>query len=258
MATGLANRVALVTGAASGIGAATAKRLAAEGALVVGADRNGPGLERTQAAIREAGGRAAAITIDLLEKDSAAKCVLAALNAFDGLDLLVTAAGIIYQHNAVETSDEEWDVMLRTNLTAVFECCRAAIPQMRARGGGAIVNIGSGWGIVAGPETVSYSVCKAGVISMTRALAIDHGPEGIRVNAVCPSLIDTPMLRANFRDRGLVYEQALADAGNARPARRWGRPEDVAAVIAYLLSDDAAYVTGGCVNVDGGSLAQGG
>jgi NAD(P)-dependent dehydrogenase (short-subunit alcohol dehydrogenase family) len=225
----------------------------------MGADRDGPGLERTVAAICDAGGRAAAITIDLLDKGSAEKCVQAAADAFGGLDLLVTCAGVIYQHNAVETTDEEWDVILGTLLTAVFRCCRAAIPQMRARGGGAIVNIGSGWGIVAGPETVSYAVAKAGVISLTRALAIDHGPEGIRVNAVCPSLIDTPMLRGNFADRGLdPYDRYLAEFGNARPLRRWGRAEDVASAIAWLLSDESSYVSGGCVNLDGGSLAQGG
>ena len=253
----LAGRIALVTGAASGIGAATAIRFAAEGAAVGLADRDEAGLARVVGAIAAAGGRALSLPLDLVHPETPARAVDAVVTAFGGLDVLVTAAGVIRRHTAIETSDAEWDEVLAVNLTAVFRCCRAAIPRMRERGGGAIVTLGSGWGLVAGPRSVSYAATKAVVINLTRALAIDHGPEGIRVNCVCPGDTDTALLRDEFRQLGVPAREGIAESAAGRPLGRVGTPEEIAASILYLASDEAAYVTGTTLVVDGGGLAGG-
>ena len=253
----LAGRIALVTGAASGIGAATAIRFAAEGAAVGLADRDEAGLARVAAKIAGAGGRALPLPLDLAQPGAPDRAVDAVVEAFGGLDVLVAAAGIIRRHTALETSDAEWDEVLAVNLTAVFRCCRAAIPRIRERGGGAIVTVGSGWGLVAGPRSVSYAATKAAVVNLTRALAIDHGPEGIRVNCICPGDTDTALLRDEFRQLGASALDGMAGSAAARPLRRVGAPEEIAASILYLASDEAAYVTGTTLVVDGGGLAGG-
>ena len=172
-----------------------------------------------------------------------------ALADLDGLDLLVPAAGIAERHTAEETSDEEWERVLAVNLTHVFRFCRDALPLLRARRG-CIVTIGSGWGMVAGPRAVSYAATKAAVVNLTRALAIDHGPEGIRVNCVCPGDTDTPMLRREAEQLGEPF-----DTSSMRPLRRIGRAAEVAAAVAWLASDEASNVTGTTLVVDGGALA---
>jgi len=172
-----------------------------------------------------------------------------ALDGLDGLDLLVPAAGIVERHTAEETDDAEWERVIATNLTHVFRFCRDALPLLRRRRG-CIVTIGSGWGMVAGPRAVSYAASKAAVVNLTRALAIDHGPEGIRVNCVCPGDTDTPMLRREAEQLGEPF-----DTSSSRPLRRIGRPEEVAAAVAWLASDEASNVTGTTLVVDGGALA---
>ena len=172
-----------------------------------------------------------------------------ALDGLDGLDLLVPAAGIVERHTAEETDDAEWERVIATNLTHVFRFCRDALPLLRGRRG-CIVTIGSGWGMVAGPRAVSYAASKAAVVNLTRALAIDHGPEGIRVNCVCPGDTDTPMLRREAEQLGEPF-----DTSSSRPLRRIGRPEEVAAAVAWLASDEASNVTGTTLVVDGGALA---
>jgi NAD(P)-dependent dehydrogenase (short-subunit alcohol dehydrogenase family) len=171
-----------------------------------------------------------------------------AFAGLDGLDLLVPAAGIVERHTAEETSDEEWERVIAVNLTHVFRFCRDALPLLRARRG-CIVTIGSGWGMVAGPRAVCYAASKAAVVNLTRALAIDHGPEGIRVNCVCPGDTDTPMLHGEAAQLGEEID------ASSRPLRRIGRPEEVAAAVAWLASVEASNVTGTTLVVDGGSLA---
>ncbi len=251
----LAGRIAMVTGAASGIGAATAIRLAREGAAVGLVDRDEAGLARVAEAVRASGGRALPVPLDLVAPGAADRAVEAVTGAFGGLDILVTAAGMIRRHTALETSDAEWDEVVAVNLTAVFRCCRAAIPRMRERGGGAIVTVGSGWSLVAGPRAVSYAATKAAVANLTRALAIDHGPDGIRVNCVCPGDTDTPLLRDEFHQLGERVEDGLAGSARGRPLGRVGSPDEIAAAILYLASDEAAFVTGTTLVVDGGGLA---
>jgi NAD(P)-dependent dehydrogenase (short-subunit alcohol dehydrogenase family) len=232
----VSSRVAIVTGAASGIGAATAARLAADGYDVVGIDR---------------------AQVDVTAPGAAEGTVAETLARHGRLDVLVPAAGVVHRRTAVETSDGEWDEVVAVNLTAVFRWCRAAIRAQRASGGGAIVTVGSGWGLVAGPRAVSYAATKAAVVNLTRALAIDHGRDGIRVNCVCPGDTDTPMLRGELRELGLDPDSAIAESGAARPLGRIVTPEEVAAAIAFLASDAASGITGTTLVVDGGGLADG-
>ncbi|MGH3401590.1 MAG: SDR family NAD(P)-dependent oxidoreductase [Streptosporangiaceae bacterium] len=250
-------RVALVTGAASGIGRAAAIRLSAHGAATALVDRSAEGLAQTAAAIEAADGKVITVTADLRESGTAERAAAKAVEAFGGIDVLVAAAGISPRGSVTETSDEEWDAVLAINLTAVFRCCRAVVPVMQSRGGGSIVIVGSAWGLVAGPRAAAYAAAKAGVVNLARAIAIDHGPEGIRANAVCPGDIDTPLMRGEMAAVGLDPEVAVVESAAGRPARRVGIPEDVAAAIAYLAGGESGYVTGTTLTVDGGWLAGG-
>ena len=230
------SRVAIVTGAASGIGAATARRLGADGYAVLAIDRE---------------------QMDVTEPDAPARAVADAIDRYGRLDVLVPAAGIVSRRTALETSDEDWDAIVAVNLTAVFRWCSAAIGAMVNGGSGSIVTVGSGWGLVAGPRSVAYAATKAAVVNMTRALAIDHGPDGIRVNCVCPGDTDTPMLRRELSELGIEPESGLAESAAARPLRRLVTPEEVAAAIAFLASDAASGITGITLVVDAGALAGG-
>jgi NAD(P)-dependent dehydrogenase (short-subunit alcohol dehydrogenase family) len=242
------SRIAVITGAASGIGAATARRLAADGLELCLVDRDAESLRQLAAAVN-----ADWVVADVTEP-GAAERVLAESG---GVDVLVTAAGAIVRRTAEETSDAEWDSALALNLTATFRFCRAAIPAMRGRGGGAIVTVSSGWGLVAGPRAVAYAATKAAVVNLTRALAIDHGPDGIRANCVCPGDTDTPLLRDELAQLGEAADAGIAASGASRPLGRVAAPAQIAAAIAWLASADAGHVTGTTLVVDGGGLAGG-
>jgi NAD(P)-dependent dehydrogenase (short-subunit alcohol dehydrogenase family) len=242
------SRIAVITGAASGIGAATARRLADDGLDLCLVDRDAEALRHLAVAVN-----ANWVVADVTEP-GAAERVLAESG---GVDVLVTAAGAIVRRTAEETSDAEWDAALALNLTATFRFCRAAIPAMRGRGGGAIVTVGSGWGLVAGPRAVAYAATKAAVVNLTRAVAIDHGPDGIRANCVCPGDTDTPLLRDELAQLGQEAAAGIAASGAARPLGRVAAPAEIAAAIAWLASPDAGHVTGTTLVVDGGGLAGG-
>jgi len=242
------SRIAVVTGAASGIGAAAARRFADEGAELWLVDR-------AEEALGHLAVRLSAnwVVADVTEPGAAERV----LDRAGGVDVLVTAAGAILRRTAEETSDADWDAALAVNLTATFRFCRAAIPAMRERGGGAIVTVGSGWGLVAGPRAVAYAATKAAVVNLTRALAIDHGPDGIRANCVCPGDTDTPLLHDELAQLGEEAGAGIAASGAGRPLGRVAQPQEIAAAIAWLASPEAGHVTGTTLVVDGGGLAGG-
>lgn len=250
----LAGRRAIVTGGAGGIGRATALLLAEHGAAVAIVDRDGPGGRAVADEIEAAGGRAIAVSADVTSADDCRRAVEAAVTAFGGLDILFNNAGIIRRADVVDTTEDEWDRVIAVNVKSVYLMSRVVVPVMAAGGGGAIVNTGSGWGLKGGPRAVAYCASKGAVVNMTRAMAIDHGPQNIRVNCVCPGDTDTAMLREEARQLGEPVERFLADAAD-RPLNRLGRPLDIANAVLYLVSDAASWVTGAVLVVDGGGLA---
>jgi NAD(P)-dependent dehydrogenase (short-subunit alcohol dehydrogenase family) len=250
----LEGKRAIVTGAASGIGRATAVLLAREGAAVIAADRDEAGIGEVVAGIVAAGGRAAAVRCDVTVETDCRRLVEAAVAGFGGLDIVVNSAGIVRRADVVETTEEEWDRVMAVNVKAVFLVGRHAIPEMVRGGGGVVVNIGSGWGLKGGPRAASYCASKGAVVNLTRAMAIDHGPQGIRVNCVCPGDTDTPLLRGEAKQLGEDLAAFLVSSAE-RPLRRLGTPEDSARAVLYLASDAASWVTGATLVVDGGGLA---
>jgi len=230
---------ALVTGAGSGIGAAVARRLAGEGAAVVLADLQ---LEPVRELAAELGAEA-------LELDVRDEAQVAAATA--GLDVLVNVAGIGSTTTAPDTPLDVWEDVFAVNARGTFLCCKHAIPDMSTRGGGAIVNVASVAALVGLKRRAAYCASKGAVVSLTRALAVDHVSDGIRVNAVCPGTVDSPWVRRLVEDAG----ESLDELRARQPLGRLGTPEEVATAIAYLASDDAAFVTGTAFVIDGGLSA---
>jgi 3-oxoacyl-[acyl-carrier protein] reductase len=257
-----AGRTALVTGAASGIGRATAERLAREGAAVAVVDRDAAGAAQTVATITGAGGRAQAFALDVADSAAVETTVAAIELALGPIDVLANVAGVgdtAGLESLRELDDARWQLVLAVNLSGPFYLCRAIIPGMAARGRGAIVNVSS----LAGRSKsanggLAYTSSKAGLLGLTRHLAFDYGPRGIRVNAICPGGVDTPMLRAGgARRASSPEEQAQREArvaayGWFMPIKRLSTPDEQAAVIAFLASDDASYVNGVALDVNGG------
>jgi NAD(P)-dependent dehydrogenase (short-subunit alcohol dehydrogenase family) len=250
-------RVALVTGAGAGIGAATARRLAAEGAAVVTADLDRTSAGATAAAIAADGGRAVAIAVDVRRAEAARAAVALAVDEFGGLDVLVNNAGIVVYGELPDLDEADWDAQIDTNLKGPYLLSRHAIPAMRSRGGGAIVNLSSAQALASQPLVAAYSASKAGVVALTKTMAIDHGPDGIRVNCVLPGSVRTPMLRQGADLFAADDPHGAMDAwGKLHPIGRLIEPGEVAAVICFLASDDASAVTGSAYLADGGLAAR--
>jgi NAD(P)-dependent dehydrogenase (short-subunit alcohol dehydrogenase family) len=250
----LEGKRAIVTGAASGIGRATATLFAAEGAAVVLADIDAAGTSAAATTILASGGRAVAVACDVTRSDDCLRAVDTAVSSFGGLDIVFNNAGIIRRADVVETTEEEWDRVMAVNVRSVFLMSKHAIPVMVASGGGVIVSSGSGWGLKGGDRAASYCASKAAVINLTRAMAIDHGPQGIRAVCICPGDTDTGMLRDEARQLG-ADERAFLASSASRPLARLGTPEEVARAVLFLVSDGAAWVTGTTLVIDGGGLA---
>ena len=252
---GLVNgKRAIVTGGASGIGRGTAHLLAAEGARVLVLDVDGAGADAVATDIRGNGGDASAYCGDVTSQEDCRAAVDHAVDAFGGLDILVNCAGIIRRADVVHLEEDDWDLVMAVNVKSVYLMARQAVPVMVAGGGGVVVNLGSGWGLKGGPNAVSYCASKGAVVNMTRAMAIDHGPQGVRVNCLCPGDTDTPMLRAEARQLGVDEAEFLVTSAE-RPLARIGTPEDIAQAILFLVSDAASWVTGATLVVDGGGIA---
>ncbi len=245
-------KVAIVTGAASGIGRASAIALGRAGATVVLADRDLERGARVAGEIGSDGGRSLFLACDVARAADCEHVVRETLARFGRLDILFNNAGVIRRQTIVETSEEDWDLVMAVNVKAIYLMCRSAIPHMKP--GSAIVNTASGWGLAGGGRAAAYCASKGAVVLLTKAMAIDCGALGIRVNCICPGDTDTAMLRDEARQLGERTEQFLAGAA-ARPLARVGTPEEIADAVLYLAGSRSSFVTGTALVVDGGGLA---
>lgn len=241
-------KVAIITGAAHGIGRATAKLLASDGAHVVVADINDTGGKQVVADIEAAGGKAIYLHTDVGKHDAIRTCIEETVAQLGRLDYIVNNAYWSVHGNVEELSEEDWDRAMNVMLKAIFLFGKYGFPIMREQGGGAMVNIASVHGLAADRRYSVYDSAKAAVINLTRGMALDYGPDGIRVNSVCPGWIIT--------DDGVIEEKILRRAASIYAVGRTGVPDDIAKVIRFLLSDDAGFVTGHALVADGGLTAQ--
>ncbi len=255
MAGRLDGKTAIVTGGAQGIGEGIARVLAGAGARVVVADVNAERGERVAAALRDGGHEAAFCRTDVSLEEDVRRLMAFTVEAFGGLHVLVNNAGIGVYKTVEEASAEEFDRCIAVNLRGVFLCCKYAIPHLRAAGGGAIVNIASVHAVQNVPGTAPYAASKGGVLALTRQIALDYGRDGIRVNAVCPGWVLTPLTEGIFAASG-DPEGMRAQVARRQVLGRIGTPEDVGKAVLYLASDDASFVTGTALFVDGGLTAQ--
>lgn len=246
----LNRRVSVVTGGGSGIGLAIAVRLAADGAAVAVFDRDAVSAERAAAVIAASGGRAIGVQADVTERPGVEAAVIETMDRLGAPTILVNNAGLQHFGSFLKIDLETWQRVLDVNLTGTFHCCQVVIPHMLEAGWGRIVNISSSSAQGGQPLMTAYVSSKAGVIGFTKALALEFGPQGITVNTIPPGFIDTPMLR-DSEARGYLGGE-VEEHAKRTPVRRVGRPEDIAAAAAFLVSEEASYITGQVIGVNGG------
>jgi meso-butanediol dehydrogenase / (S,S)-butanediol dehydrogenase / diacetyl reductase len=249
----LANNVAIITGSGSGIGRAIAERYAREGAMVVIADINRDAAEHVATEIQAQAGQAHVVQVDVSQAGSVQAMVTATLAQYGRIDILVNNAGIEYRGDTRthELTEEVWDLIMGVNLRGYWLCSKYVIPVMLQQGGGAIIHLASPTGFTAAPHQLAYSTSKGGVAAMVRTMAIEYARENIRVNAIVPGFIDSPL------NAGVLPNDATrSHYGNMLAAGRLGKPEDLAGIAVFLASEEAAFCFGGFYWVDGGALAQ--
>ena len=251
----LKDKVALITGGTSGIGEATSLLFAREGAKVAITGRHEKRGHAVTVRIIERGGQAIFLRTDVRKADECRRAVDETVSSFGHLDILFNNAGVFHPQTTLDCTEEEWDLQIDINLKGTFLMSKFALPGMIAQGSGVIINNSSGWGIVGGDAAVAYCASKGGVVLLTKAMAIDHGRQGIRVNCICPGDVDTPMLPEDARMRSQKWEDYLAGCSN-RPLGRIGTPDEIAKAALFLASDDSSFMTGATLVVDGGGTAD--
>lgn len=251
----LNQQVALITGGTSGIGEATALLFAREGARLAITGRNEKRGHAVSEAIMKSGGQAIFLRTDVRRAAECERAVRETVGAFGRLDILFNNAGVFYPHDTLQCSEEEWDEQVDINLKGTFLMSKSALPAMIAQGRGVIINNSSGWGMVGGDRAVAYCASKGGVVLLTKAMAIDHGRQGIRVNCICPGDVDTPMLPGDAKMRGLKWEDYIAGCAK-RPLGRIGTAQEIAKAVLFLASEDSSFMTGAALVVDGGGTAD--
>ena len=250
----LEGKVALITGGTSGIGSRTATRFAEEGARVAITGRDSGRGESIVAEIRDLGGEAIFIRADARLAADCRRAVETTLERFGQIDILFNNAGVFHPKTVPECTEEEWDETIDSSLKSAFLMSKYALPSMIERGSGSIIHTSSGWGILGGNDAAAYCAAKGGLIVMAKAMAIDHGPDGIRVNCVCPGDVLTPMLHDDANKRGMTWEEYAAGAAD-RPLGRIGTVDEIANAVLFLASDESSFVTGEALVVDGGGVA---
>jgi len=250
----LQSKVAIVTGAASGIGRATALLFGREGAAVVGIDLDETGGRQLAAEISASGGRGIFVKADVSQSKDCKRAVDKAVADFGRIDVLFNNAGIIRRSSVVDLWEEDWDRVMDVNVKSMFLMSKLVVPIMAAAGGGSIINTASGWGLTGGAKAAVYCASKGAVVLLTKAMAVDHGRQNIRVNCICPGDTDTGMLRNEAQQLGEDATRFLEEAAR-RPLGRIGTPEEIAKAVLYLATDASSFVTGTALLIDGGGLA---
>ena len=250
----LKGKVGLITGGTSGIGSATAERFAREGAAVAITGRNEERGRQVVESIEEAGGEALFVRSDVRCADDCRRAVDQTLERFGKIDVLFNNAGVFHPRSVVECSEEEWDETIESSLKGAFLMSKYVLPSMIERGSGSIIHTSSGWGILGGDKAAAYCAAKGGLVVMAKAMAIDHGPDGIRVNCVCPGDVLTPMLHDDAAKREMSWDDYARGAAE-RPLGRIGTVEEIANAVVFLASDESSFVTGESLVVDGGGVA---
>jgi len=251
----LDGRVALITGGTSGIGRATAVLFAQEGARVTITGRDETRGAQALEEIRAAGTDGLFVRSDVRVAANCERAVRETLAAFGRLDVLFNNAGVYVANDVVACDEDEWDLQVDTSLKGAYLMSRAALPHMIERGSGSIVHCSSGWGLVGGAKGAAYCAAKGGMVLLTKAMALDHGPQRNRVNAVCPGDTETPMEVEDARNQGMTWDEYVTWTSSGRPIPRMGRPEEIARAVLFLASDESSFITGAALPVDGGGVA---
>ncbi|MHA1186188.1 MAG: SDR family NAD(P)-dependent oxidoreductase [Candidatus Heimdallarchaeota archaeon] len=250
----LEGKIAVITGAASGIGLATSEVLAEAGATIAILDINDDNGKQAEKKIIAAGGKAKYYRCNVTIDAECEKTVEEIIKDYKKIDILFNNAGVTFRKNVLDLTETEWDLVIDVSLKSIFLMSRYVVPHMIKNKSGNIVNTGSGWALFGGENAVAYCAAKGGVLNMTKAMAIDHGKDGIRVNCICPGDVDTPLLRGEATQLGQDEEEFMKEAAD-RPLKRVGLPRDIAQAVLFLVSDQSSWMTGSHILVDGGGYA---